>query len=161
MADIQQLLLDGIQSVHTLCRQLPPGALDDLDLSDALEGLMEDWKMRNLVECTICADVDDEALSDEIKTAVFRMVQEALTNISRYAQASEVKINLVADEQTINVTITDNGRGMAPGAVDKPTSFGLLGMRERLEALGGELHIESSPGKGTRIEGTVPLRKKR
>ncbi len=160
MAGIQQLLLDGIQSVHTLCRQLRPGALDDLDLSDALEGLMEDWKVRNLVECTMCSDVDDEALSDEVKTAVFRMVQEALTNVSRYAQASKVEINLVADDQAVNVTITDNGRGMAPGAADKPTSFGLLGMRERIENLGGELDIESAPGKGTRIEGTIPLQKK-
>jgi len=160
MADIQKLLLDGIQSVHTLCRQLRPGALDDLDLSDALEGLMEDWKVRNLVECEMCADVDDEALSDEVKTAVFRMVQEALTNVSRYAQASKVEIHLVADEQAINVTITDNGRGMEPGAIDKPTSFGLLGMRERIENLGGELGIESAPGKGTRIEGTIPLSKK-
>jgi PAS domain S-box-containing protein len=157
IAGIQQLLLDGIQSVHTLCRQLRPGALDDLDLSDALEGLIDDWKLRNRVECTICSDVDDGALSDEIKTAVFRMVQEALTNVSRYAQASKVEINLVADEQAINVTITDDGRGMAPGAADKPTSFGLLGMRERLEALGGELDIESFLGKGTRIEGTIPL----
>ncbi|MEI7850913.1 MAG: PAS domain S-box protein [Kiritimatiellales bacterium] len=160
MADIQKLLLDGIQSVHALCRQLRPGALDDLDLSNALEGLMEDWKVRNLVECTICSDVDDEALSDEVKTAVFRMVQEALTNVSRYAQASKVEIHLVADEQAINVTITDNGRGMEPGAEDKPTSFGLLGMRERIENLGGELGIESEPGKGTRIEGTIPLSKK-
>jgi PAS domain S-box-containing protein len=157
MAGIQQLLLDGIQSVHTLCRQLRPGALDDLDLSDALEGLIDDWKIRNRVECTMCSDVDDGALSDDIKTAVFRMVQEALTNVSRYAQASKVEINLVADEQAINITITDNGRGMAPGAADKPTSFGLLGMRERLEALGGELDIESFLGKGTRIEGTIPL----
>ena len=160
IADIQHLLIEGIQSVHTLCRQLRPGALDDLDLSDALEGLMEDWKIRNLVECTMCSDVDDEALSDEVKTAVFRMVQEALTNVSRYAQASKVEINLVADEQAINVTITDNGRGMAPGAADKPTSFGLLGMRERVENLGGELDIESFPGKGTRIEGTIPLSQK-
>ena len=159
--DIQRLLLDGIQSVHTLCRQLRPGALDDLALSDALEGLMEDWKMRNQVECTMFADVDDEALSDEVKTAVFRMVQEALTNVSRYAQASKVEINLVADEQAINVTITDNGRGMEPGAADKPTSFGLLGMRERIENLGGELGIESAPGKGTCIEGTIPLLPKR
>ena len=160
IADIQQLLLAGIQSVHTLCRQLRPGALDDLDLSDAIEGLMEDWKVRNQVECTLCSDVDDEMLSDEIKTAIFRMVQEALTNVSRYAQASEVEIDLVADEQAVNVTITDNGRGMEPGAADKPTSFGLMGMRERIETLGGTLCIESAPGKGVRIEGTIPLSRK-
>jgi PAS domain S-box-containing protein len=157
MDDIQKLLSDGIQSVHSLCRQLRPGALDDLSLEDALEGLLDDWKYRNQVECNLCADVDDEALSDEIRTAVFRMAQEALTNVSRYAQASEVEINLVADEKTLNVSITDNGRGMEPGAADKPTSFGLLGMRERIEAIGGTLCIESAPGKGTQIEATIPL----
>lgn len=157
MADIQQLLIEGIQSVHTLCRQLRPGALDDLSLLDALEGLVEDWKNRNRVECDLFADVDDEALSDEVRTVVFRMVQEALTNVSRYAKASKVEINLVADGQTINVTITDNGCGMEPGAADKPTSFGLLGMRERVETLGGTLCIESAPGQGTRIEGTISL----
>ena len=157
MGDIQQLLLDGIKSVHSLCRQLRPGALDDLSLSDALEGLIDDWKNRNQMECALCADVDDEVLSDEVKTAAFRMTQEALTNVSRYAQASKVEINLVSDEQTLNITISDDGCGMEPGAADKPTSFGLLGMRERVETLGGTLCIESAPGKGTRIEATIPL----
>ncbi|MEI8205802.1 MAG: PAS domain S-box protein, partial [Kiritimatiellales bacterium] len=157
MGGIQQMLRTGIESIHSLCRQLRPGALDDLDLSDALEGLIDDWKKRNQVECALYADVDDEMLSDGVKTAAFRVTQEALTNISRYAQASKVEVNLVADEQAFNITITDDGLGMEPGAADKPTSFGLLGMRERVEALGGTLSIESSPGKGTRIEATLPL----
>ncbi|MCU0858672.1 MAG: PAS domain S-box protein [Pontiellaceae bacterium] len=159
MEDMQSLLSNGIQSVHSLCRRLRPGSLDDLSLEDALAGLAEDWRNRNAAECVLYADADDDALSDEIKTAVFRMVQEALTNVSRYAKASRVEINLVMDEQSLSVLIADDGCGLGTGAVDKPASFGLLGIRERMEALGGTLSIESSPGKGMRLEGCIPLPK--
>jgi PAS domain S-box-containing protein len=158
MRDMQNLLSEGVQCVHTLCRRLRPGALDDLGLEEALAGFVDDWKQRNHVACEFHADADDEALSDNIRTTVFRMVQEALTNVSRYASASKVEINLVADEQTVHISIADNGCGMEAGAESKPTSFGLLGMRERVEALGGELFITSALGKGTRIEGSIPLK---
>jgi PAS domain S-box-containing protein len=153
----QKLLAEGILGVHTLCRELRPGALDDLGLKEALDGLTADWKPRTDVKCVFSADIDEEVLTDKIRTAVFRIVQEALTNVSNHAQASQVVVNLVADECILHFSVADNGRGMAPGAESKPETFGLLGMRERLEALGGELHIESSPGKGTRIEGSIPL----
>jgi signal transduction histidine kinase len=107
--------------------------------------------------CGFHADMDEEGLSDEIRTTIFRMVQEALTNVSRYAGASKVEVNLVADEKMIHVSITDNGCGMEAGAESKPTSFGLLGMRERIEALGGEFFITSASGKWTCIEGSIPL----
>ena len=154
---MQNLLSEGIQSVHSLCRRLRPGALDDLGLGEALSGMIDDWKQRNRVECKLYVDINKEALSDGVKMAVFRAVQEALTNVSRHACGSPVEINLVADEQTLNFSITDHGCGIETGAEDKLTSFGLLGMRERLEALGGELQIKSVPGKGTRLEGCIPL----
>jgi PAS domain S-box-containing protein len=157
MTDMQRLLSDGIQSVHSLCHRLRPGSLDDLGLDEALSGLVNDWRQRNGTTCEFHADLDDAAISDAVKTAVFRMVQEALTNVSRYAQASQVTINLVADQASLNVLISDNGCGMEPGAADKPTSFGLMGMRERIEVVGGELHIESAPGCGTRIEADIPV----
>ena len=157
MGDMQRLLSEGIQSVHALCRRLRPGALDDLGLEEALAGMVDDWKLRNRVECMLCADINDAELSDDIKIAVFRMVQEALTNVSRYARASKVEINLVADDQTLNVSFADNGCGMEADAENKPTSFGLLGMHERVEALGGTLCIESAPDNGTQIEATIPL----
>jgi len=160
MDDMQKLLSEGIQSVHSLCRRLRPGALDDLDLADALEGLIADWKQRNQeVNCELNTDAEDATLSDEIKTAVFRMVQEALTNVSRYARASRVDICLVSGDRILTVSVADNGCGMEPGAAEKATSFGLMGMHERLETLGGTLRIDSSPGQGTRLEGTIPLEK--
>jgi PAS domain S-box-containing protein len=156
-ADMQNLLSEGIKSVHSLCRNLRPGALDDLGLEEALAGMVDEWQHRNTAKCVLFADVDDESFTDEIRTAVFRLVQEALTNVSRYAKASRVEINLVSDGETLNFSVTDNGIGMAPGAAEKPTSFGLLGMRERVEALGGELCIESKPGEGAQIMGNLPL----
>ncbi|MCC7300223.1 MAG: PAS domain-containing protein, partial [Verrucomicrobia bacterium] len=157
MRDMQKLLSEGIQSVHSLCRRLRPGALDDLSLQDALEGLIDDWKKRNRIECEMHADVTDGNLSEAIKTTVFRVVQEALTNVSRYAHASKVDIHLVDDEESLTVSFFDNGCGMDMGLAEKPTSFGLMGMRERIESLGGTLHIESAPGQGTRIEAIIPL----
>lgn len=157
MSGMQKLLGDGIQRVHSLCRGLRPGALDDLGLEDALEGLLDDWRQRNQVECMLCIDVVDEALPDEIKTTVFRFMQEALTNVSRHARASKVELSLVSDAESLSLSVHDNGCGMEAGAAGKPASFGLLGMRERMEMLGGTLNIESFPGKGTRIEGIIPL----
>jgi PAS domain S-box-containing protein len=154
---MQNLLSEGILNIHSICRRLRPGALDDLGLGEALAGMIDDWKQRNRMECALYVDIDEDALSDDIKTAIFRTVQEALTNVSRYADGSKVEVNLVADNQTIRVSITDNGRGMEAGAAEKPTSFGLLGMRERLAALNGELHTKSEPGKGTQLEASIPL----
>jgi PAS domain S-box-containing protein len=157
MGDMQKLLNEGIQSIHSLCSRMRPSALDDIGLAEALSGLAGDWKQRNQLTCNLYIDIDDEALSDDLRTTVFRMVQESLTNVSRYAKASKVDINLVADEQTLHISIADDGCGMEAGAENKQTSFGLLGMRERVEKLGGTLHIESEPGKGTRIDGSIPL----
>jgi signal transduction histidine kinase len=84
-------------------------------------------------------------------------VQEALTNVLRHAKASKVEINLIADEQTLHFSVTDDGACMEAGAADKTTSFGLLGMRECLRALNGELQIKSTPGKGTQLEVSIPL----
>ncbi len=157
MADMQQLLGSGIHSVHSLCRRLRPGALDDLGLEEALAGLVDDWKQRNKVACDLHVDLDEEMLSDDIKTAVFRIVQEALTNVSRHARSSRVEIHLVSDGSILNFSIGDNGCGMDLDAELKPASFGLLGMRERIEALKGDLHVESTAGRGTRIDATIPL----
>lgn len=155
--NMQKILHEGILGIHSICRRLRPGALDDLGLKEALAGMIDDWARRNQVECKLHVDIDDEALSGDIKTVVFRVVQEALTNVLRHAKASKVEINLIADEQTLHFSVTDNGACMEAGAADKTTSFGLLGMRECLRALNGELQIKSTPGKGTQLEVSIPL----
>lgn len=156
-ADMQGLLSEGIQSVHSLCRRLRPGALDDLGLVEAIEGFIEDWKRRNRAECELVVEIPDGELSDEVKTAIFRMVQEALTNVSRYANASMVNVCLTTRDNMLCCAVRDNGIGIEDGAEAKPTSFGLLGMRERVEVLGGMLEVCGKRGRGTCVEACVPI----
>lgn len=158
LEDIRRLLGEGIQTVHSLCRRMRPGALDDLGLEDALQGLIDDWCRRASAECSLQVDLPEEELPDAVNTALFRMVQEALTNVSRYAEASQVEIRLVSDKEQISCAVTDDGHGMEPGAADKPNSFGLLGMRERIEAVGGTFEVESEPGLGTSVRARIPLK---
>ncbi len=157
MDNMNDLLMGGIRLVHTLCRQLRPGALDDLGLGEALEGLVAEWSGRNHVLCTLSVDLMDEINRDDIKTAVFRIVQEALTNIFRHAQATEANIQVISDADAVSISVSDNGKGM-PENKDCAGSFGLLNMIERAEALGGTLEISSVPGKGTCIEGCIPFK---
>ena len=160
IGETQALLSKGILGVHLLCHRLRPGSLDDLGLKETLIDLVEEWQPRNETKYNFSADINEDALSEKIKTTVFRIVQEALTNVSCHARASKVWITLGTDEKTLRFSVADNGCGMEPGTENRLTSFGLLRMREYLEAINGKLRIESSPGRGTRIEGTIPLTKK-
>jgi PAS domain S-box-containing protein len=157
MEGMQNLLSNGILTIHTLCRQLRPGALDDLGLDEALIGLADDWQRRNGIECKIEANLPDQELPEQVKTTGFRIIQEALTNVSRHACASKVTIRLTADNRTLHFSIADNGCGMDPAAAQKPASFGLLGIQERIAALGGSFRIESALDAGLRIDVTIPL----
>lgn len=157
LENIQGLLSDSILKIHSLCHRLRPGALDDPGLSDAVTDFAENWQQRNGIECEIEANIPDQNLSDQVKTAVFRIIQKALTNVSRYARASKVAIRLTADNRILRLSIADNGCGMDAAIQQKPASFGLLGIRERVDGLHGTLHIESAPETGTRIEVCLPL----
>lgn len=156
ITDMCKLLKEGIQSVHSLCRRLRPGALDDLGLKEAVVGLVDDWQRRTGIECRVDADIPDEDLPEIIRTCAFRIIQESLTNVFRHAHASRAEVRLIYERNRFCFFVADNGCGIAPDADKKPDSFGLLGMRERVEALNGELHIRSTPA-GTTIEVTIPL----
>jgi signal transduction histidine kinase len=154
--EMHRLLSDGIQRVHLLCRQLRPGSLDDIGIEGALQGLTADWSEYNGILCELNVQNGME-LKIEQRTALFRLVQEALSNVSKHAHATHVAVSLRHTQNRLVVSVADNGCGMEAGAEKKPTAFGLLGMRERIEALGGSLHIESTLREGTRIEGAIPI----
>lgn len=154
--EMHRLLDDGIRRIHLLCRQLRPGSLDDIGLGSALQETVNDWSEYNGVPCELNVQGVTE-LNAEKRTALFRLVQEALSNVARHACASRVEISLHRNLNRILFSVVDNGCGMPAVAEKKPASFGLLSMRERIEALGGELHIKSTPGEGTRIDGMIPL----
>jgi signal transduction histidine kinase len=101
---------------------------------------------------------DLHGLPDAVNIAVFRLVQEALTNVLRHASASHVSVTLHRSDDGLHIQVEDDGRGLDPArAAPAGLCFGLLGMRERVEALGGRLAIESAPGRGLRLDATIPV----
>jgi signal transduction histidine kinase len=148
------------QSIRTLIKHLRPPALDSLGLTGAVERLVNDWrKMNTRVECHLVLNTGEQALNEDINIVAFRVVQEALTNISRHAQASEVWIDIQCikrqDKPMLQIEIRDNGKGM--DTTQATEGVGLVGMRERIESLQGSFKLMSGPQAGTLITGLIPL----
>ncbi|HEX8606640.1 MAG TPA: sensor histidine kinase [Pseudoduganella sp.] len=149
-------LLSAITSLRRIASNLRPHALDEGGLYFALQSLRHEFEARHAVACTFTAREDELVLNDRYSTALFRIVQESLTNIARHAQACHVRIALRRHRSTLTLTIEDDGRGIARADMEKPSSFGLLGMRERVWAIRGDISITGSC-RGTRIEIHLPL----
>ncbi|MDO9194757.1 MAG: ATP-binding protein, partial [Undibacterium sp.] len=109
------------------------------------------------IDCEMIANEEQLILDDAHSTAIFRIVQESLTNVVRHAAASEVQIEFQRDESILSFKISDNGRGIEKEDMQKSRSFGLVGMRERVKAMQGELTITSMIGEGTNLEIRLPL----
>lgn len=146
-----------VLAVRRIASDLRPWLLDELGLSAAIEWLLEDFGKRSGIEYTLRRSHDEFDFDSQCATAIFRILQESLTNVARHAQASKVAVALLDTGDEIVLSIKDNGKGMDANADKKSgISYGLLGIRERAYALGGELKIESSPGQGTLVEVTIP-----
>lgn len=154
---IESLVDDAIATAGRVARELRPGILKDFGLAAAVECQAEDFSHRTGIPCKVlCADYD--ALPNlETSTALFRIFQEALTNISKHAQATEVRVRLVQEAGDVLLEISDNGRGIDRKALSKPKSYGLRGIRERLKSLQGSMEIGRNAGVGTRLIVRVPL----
>jgi PAS domain S-box-containing protein len=157
MEGMEQNLLTAIASLRRIATNLRPRALDEGGLYFALQGLRDDFVERYNIPCTLLADEAELRLDDSASTAIFRIVQEALTNIARHAQASSVTMNLFRSNGELLVTIRDDGRGIRPEDMEKAESLGLIGMRERVWAMNGEISVSSDEPPGTRIDIVVPL----
>lgn len=145
----------GIVSLRRISEDLRPAMLDSLGLAAALEHHAERFQERTGIACRLTLDRDEYRLDERTATTIFRVVQEALTNIARHAQAQEATITLTQEGDRLHVIIRDDGRGFDP--TQKKKTFGLLGMRERILMLGGRLDIASAPGKGVTIHAELPL----
>jgi len=145
------------QLVGGMLRRLRPANLDALGLVAALQELCESWEERSGVACVFHREDLGAALPEHINIAVYRVAQEALTNVTRHAHANQVRLVLARDTagQQLCLTIADDGRGMDLAQATR--GLGLLGASERAAALGGELHIESAPGAGMRLVLRIPL----
>lgn len=150
----------ALDDVHGLVLDLRPSVLDDLGLFSAIRW-MADRHFKPL-GITFRCEVDvDRRLPPEVETTLFRVAQEAITNIAKHSQASSVLVQIEERGGELVFEVEDDGKGFDVAAASRPekkrVSFGLMGMQERVELLGGTLTIESSPGEGTRLVLFVPL----
>jgi len=144
--------------VHGIIRQLRPSALDNLGLQEAVEDMVNVWRDRHpeiTYKLTLSGDLAD--LGEVVNITAYRLVQECLTNILRHADASQVEIEVRREGGVIQLSVADNGRGLGDGNGSETTRFGLLGLRERVQALDGDFRLESRPGEGLRISATIPV----
>ena len=152
------LLVGTVAATRRIAADLRPLLLDDLGLVPALESLVENFRQRTGVSCELAVSDPDMQLSGAHSTAVFRAVQEALTNVAKHAEAKHVEVAIEQRPTEVIVSICDDGRGFSPQDPRKEGSFGLVGLRERAYLIGGEAIITSATGKGTSIELRLPLR---
>jgi signal transduction histidine kinase len=155
LAHLTESLNAGIALKRRIIEDLRPSTLSSLGLCPALEILCTEFAERSGL--AVDADLHAVALSPSAELTVFRLVQEALTNIAKYAQASRIELQLQADEVQAQVTVRDNGVGFDP-ATTTPGRHGLLGMRFRVEAEQGQFALRSAPGQGTTVSARLPLR---
>jgi signal transduction histidine kinase len=158
--EMGELVDRTVSSTRRISQDLRPLMLDDLGLADAASWLVEDFAKRSGVRCEIRLpeEADFGALSKTVSTAVYRALQESLTNIGRHAGAKSAWIQLEVDEGALQVEVEDDGHGIAPEDLVKARSTGLRGMRERVAYIGGTLEISRAPRGGTRLRLRVPLR---
>ena len=154
---ISQIIDTTIRSVQRIATQLRPALLDDFGLEAAIEWQLQDWEERTGIRCDFISSLGDEAISPEQSTAVFRILQETLTNIARHAAASRISVLLEENAGYLILEVQDNGCGINPDEIWVVQSLGLLGMRERARLVGGEVTINGSAGKGTTVTVRVPL----
>jgi PAS domain S-box-containing protein len=154
---MEQLLKSTIAATRRIAADLRPLMLDDLGLVPSLEWLVENFSQRTGIACTLSVGEDELALPKAHASAIFRIVQESLTNIAKHAEASHAEIALERDEDELVVRVADDGVGFSPQAPRKPGSLGLFGLRERASLMGGEASIISAPGEGTSIVVRLPV----
>ncbi len=148
--------------VHGIIRQLRPSALDHLGLRDALQEAVSAFESRHPdIKVDLDLGSDIEGLGEKINITVYRVVQECLTNVARHARATRAQISVslqtgLEEGDALHVVVRDNGKGLERHVTDETTRFGLLGMRERVQALNGRLEISGSSGEGVVVEAVIP-----
>ena len=158
LTDAQVIVEQTTESIRNIMTNLHPPALDDYGLVAAVRWYVNRLAARVPFTLIVQGQEPHPPLADVVKYTLFRVVQEALTNVAKHAQATQVIINIETNNQTVQLSITDDGRGFEPGQVNGTdrSGWGLLSMRERAERISARCNIESEPGRGTRIRVEVP-----
>jgi len=167
----QKLLLAKAKSMSTLIEktmkyvqrisaELRPGVLDDLGLEAAMEWQAQEFENRAKIRCELSLDSEEIDLDQDLSTVIFRIYQEALTNVARHAQATKVKVSLKERDGKLALKIKDNGKGITKDEVYASDSLGMIGMRERISPWQGQIKITGTKDRGTTLSVTVPLGKR-
>jgi PAS domain S-box-containing protein len=154
---ISKLLEETVESVQRIASELRPGILDELGLIPAIEWQTQEFNKRTKINFECILPKEELILNREKATAVFRIFQEALTNIVRHSNASRVKIILEEYKGKVILKVLDNGKGITQNQINNPKSLGILGMKERALVLGGNVKIKNSMESGTVVELEIPI----
>lgn len=146
-----------IQTVKRISSELRPGLLDDLGLFAAIDWLGKEFQDRTGIKCVISLDSEETLLSQDRSIAIFRILQEALTNVARHAKATQVRIRVKQKENHLMLHVKDNGKGILEEQILNPKSYGLIGIKERVHSMGGTISIEGVSNKGTKMSVSIPF----
>jgi len=156
--DSMNLLIDdAIMISRRLTSELRPGLLDDLGLIPAMEWYVGEFKHRSDIDCQFISPENEPEMDSSLKTTVYRIFQESLTNIARHAHATKARITLGFDQSVLRLEINDDGRGITHDEINNNRSLGLLGMQERARQKGGYVDISRNKDKGTTVIASFPL----
>ncbi len=158
-ADTLSLVDNTVKSIRRIATELRPSVIDDLGLNASLEWQVEEFGSRMGIEINYENSFDDTTINPDISIGLFRILQESLTNIAKHAAAKKIKINIRQVDDTVQLTVEDDGIGFDTTAKKDQLTFGLIGIKERTSMLQGECTVFSDPGNGTKIEVRIPLKK--
>ena len=155
---MSKLIDTTIETVRKISTDLRPAILDDFGLLAAIEWQLKEFQQRTGIKCKIAQQSNDVILDQGRAVALFRIVQEALTNVARHANAMNVEVTLKEGDGRVLLQIKDNGRGVKEEEITSSKSIGIVGMRERARLYGGQMRIKGIPGKGTTVKVSIPLK---
>jgi signal transduction histidine kinase len=154
-----EFINSAVKIVQRISSELRPGVLDYLGFSSAVEWQVKEFGNRTGIDWDISVDVKTSEPDKDISIALFRILQESLTNIARYAEASIIKVSLAETDGILTLEVTDDGKGITEEQLSDPRSLGILGIRERIQYLNGDTDIKGIPNKGTTVRVRVPIAK--
>lgn len=157
--DLSHQVKHAVQTAKRITGKLRPRILDDMGIEAAIQWQIDNVRKVSDIEIRFYSGIKDPDLDQDLATALFRIFQESITNILRHSEAKKVRVSLRENNNSIMLRVSDNGRGIKESETSNLTSFGLLGIRERVIPFNGEVNILGKPGKGTCIEVTIPLKR--
>jgi signal transduction histidine kinase len=156
LKNLESLTADSLKELQRLIADLRPSHLDDLGLPATIRWYVNEVAERSNLEIKVKISGEERTICPEYSTSIFRILQEALTNITKHANATRVQIVIIFESEEVHVVVEDNGRGFDANRSKEKVSWGLIGMQERATLLGGQFHLHTAPGEGTMIEIVIP-----